>query len=73
MGGRLAEYERRRRRSSWCILGRTSLEPRFGYTYIEAGSRGGGVGPDWQNKRGEGGGATGGHQGGLQCNPGTLI
>jgi hypothetical protein len=33
------------------------VQPR--YPYIEAGSRGVGVGADWQNKRGEGGGAAG--------------
>jgi hypothetical protein len=36
------------------------VHPRYRYTCIEAGSRGGGVGADWQNKRGEGGGAAGG-------------
>jgi hypothetical protein len=33
------------------------VQPR--YTYIEAGSRGGGVEADWQNKKGEGGAAGG--------------
>ncbi len=35
------------------------MQPR--YTYIEAGSRGEGVGADWQYQRGEGGGAAGGY------------
>jgi hypothetical protein len=58
-GRRLAESERRRRRSSWWILGRTSVQLR--YTYIETGSRGVGLGTDWQSKRREGGGAAGGY------------
>ncbi len=31
------------------------------YTYIETGSRGVGLGTDWQSKRREGGGAAGGY------------
>ncbi len=54
-----ADWQDRRRKSSWWILGRTSVQLR--YTYIETGSRGGAVGADWQNPRGEGGGAAGGY------------